>query len=297
MSVGRKVVIAVTCMAFFAFAGFCADATRPVLIPTSGFGSEELHHASHSMPMTLLGQFRTNIDAYLWLKTVEYLHGGITYRPFTEEERARGMHEHEHDMGGFAGHTCGGPTLIPPEEKDWRGIFGNLERNLKPYRPGPARHSDPQELIPWYRIQTLINPSDVNAYATCAFFLADFAKEPEQALAFLKEGLKNNPNSPVLHEAVGQLYFEKWNNYEEAIGYLRKAIAVGKQLRDREQMQDKAVADSFLFLARAYRETGELREALHTAEEGMREYPNNPLIRSIHRVIKREIQEGENRRT
>lgn len=289
----RRMAVIATCLAFVFVAGFFADRAEPALTPSEGFGSEELHHASHSMPMTLLGQFRTNLDAYLWLKTIDYLHGGITYRPFTAAERGKGMREHKHDMGGFAEHECGGPTLIPSKEKDWRAIFGDLERNLQPYRPGSARHSDPQELIPWYRVQTLINPLDVNAYATCAFFLADFAREPERALAFLKEGAENNPNSPVLHGAVGQLYFEKWQDYDKAIPCLEKAIAVGTEMHERDCMDEKAMGDAYLFLARAYRERGELDMALRTAEEGMTHFPGNALISTICRVIRRDMEGRE----
>ena len=129
--------------------------------------------------------------------------------------------------------------MIPSKEKDWRGILGDLERHLQPYRPGPARHGDPEELIPWYRIQTILNPLDINAYATCAFFLADFAKEPEKAIAFLEEGIRNNPKSPELLEAVGRLYFEKWKRYDEAIPYLERAVAAGKEISERDKKQEK----------------------------------------------------------
>lgn len=286
-----KLSIAGICVGLAVFAGGLSWKAKPALTITEGFEARDLQHASHSMPMTLLGQFRTNLDAYLWLKTVDYLHSGITYRPFTSSERAQGMREHEYDVAGFARHECGGPTLIPSKEKDWRGLFGDLERHLQPYRPGPARHGDPQELIPWYRVQTLINPHDVNAYATCAFFLADFAQEPEKALAFLQKGVENNPNSPVLYQAIGQLYFDKWKNYDEAIPYFEKAIAVGKKIQDRDESQEKAFGDAYLFLARAYREKGDLHAALRAAEEGMAECPTNNLVRVICRVVKRKLEE------
>ncbi|RJP69352.1 MAG: tetratricopeptide repeat protein [Candidatus Abyssobacteria bacterium SURF_17] len=292
MRLWKKLLVGAACIALAAFAGMLSRKVEPALATTAGFGGEELHHASHSMPMTLLGQFRTNLDAYLWLKTIDYLHNGIAYRPYTTVERTKGMREHEHDIGGFAKHPCGGPTLIPPKEKDWRGVFGELERNLQPYRPGPARHSDPQELIPWYRIQTMINPLDVNAYATCAFFLTDFAKEPEKALAFLEEGIEKNPHSPVLHQAIGQLYFDKWKRYDQAIPCFQKAIAAGKEIQVRDEAQEKAFGDAYLFLARAYRERGELDAALRTAKEGMAECATNNLIRVIYRVIKKEIDEN-----
>lgn len=291
MSLWKKILVIAVCLGLAVIAGGLAEKARPAVMITSQFSSEELRHASHSIPMTLLGQFRTNLGAYLWLKTVDYLHGGITYRPFTAAEQAEGMREDSHSMSGFAEHQCGGPTTIPSKDIDWRGILGDLERHLKPYRPGPARHGDPQDLIPWYRIQTIINPLDINAYVTCAFFLADFAKKPEKARGFLEEGIKNNPGSPVLHEALGQLFFEKWENYDKAISSLQKAIALGKEMPQRDRMQEKALGDAYLFLARAYREKGELQVAHRIAEEGVAQCPDNALIRVICRVIERELKE------
>ena len=272
-------------------AGGLASRLTPVLATPEGFGSEELHHASHTMPMSIFGQFRTNLSAYMWLKTTEYLHGGITYRPHSRAERERGMRGHKASVGGFAEHDCGGPTMIPSKESDWRGMLGDLERNLQPYRPGPARHGDPEQLIPWYRIQTIINPLDINAYVTCAFFLADFSKKSDKALAFLEEGIKNNPDSPVLHEAAGRLYFEKWKNYDEAIPYLQRAIAVGKEISDRDKKQEKAFNDAYLFLARAYRKKGDLDSALRISEQGMADCPDYNFVRIINRIIKRDIED------
>ena len=92
MSYGKKLLVVAVSLALAALAGGISNRAKPFLETTEGFGSEELHHASHSMPMTLLGQFRTNLDAYLWLKTVDYLHGGITYRPFTTSEQQKAQY-------------------------------------------------------------------------------------------------------------------------------------------------------------------------------------------------------------
>jgi len=291
MSFWQKLTIAGVCMALMTLAGMISNTAAPAVSTTEGFGSEELHRASHSMPMTLLGQFRTNLSAYLWLKTTEYLHGGITYRPFTSKERDVGMREHKASVGGFAEHDCGGPTLIPAKESDWRGIFGDIERNMQPYRPGKACHDDPQELIPWYRVQTIINPLDINAYVTCAFFLGDFSKKPRKALAFLEDGIRKNPKSPVLHQAAGQLHFEKWKAYDEAIPYLQKATSLAKEIPERDEKQEKAFGDAYYFLAQAYWKKGDLDAALRTAEQGMTDCPDNNFIRVICRVIRRDIEE------
>ncbi len=288
----RTASVAFACLIAAAFAGGLSSIAGPAIRINRQFSSEEIREANESIPMTLLGQFRTNLDAYLWLKTEDYLHSGITYRPYTETELASGKQDIEANVGGFAAHSDG-PTLIPPKEKDWRGIFGDLERNIQPYRPGPAQHGDPQELIPWYRVQTIINPRDVNAYVTCAFFLADFAGRPKEALAFLDEGIRNNPNDFEMQEAVGQLYFEKWKNCDRAIPCLEKAISLGKQLPTRDQKQETTFGNAYVFLTKAYRANGDFEAELRAAEDGVAHCPKNPLVRAAYRIAKKDI-EGKN---
>ncbi len=289
MRVWKATAIASACLALAVFAGSFSSKARPALGIHKQFSSEELREANESIPMTLLGQFRTNLDAYLWLKTADYLHGGIVYRSLSEAEYARGGREVESNVGGFAAHGDG-PTLIPPKEKDWRGIFGDLERRIQPYRPGPATHGDPQELIPWYRVQTIINPLDVNAYVTCAFFLADFARRPDEALAFLDEGINNNPNNFEMQEAIGQLYFEKWKDCDKAIPCLEKAIALGKEIRNRDEKQETVFGNAYIFLTKAYRAKGDFEAELRAAEDGVAQCPGNPLVRAAYRIAKSDVE-------
>lgn len=292
MRLRKAIVVASICLALATLAGSLASKARAALGIHRSWSSEELREANESIPMTLLGQFRTNLDAYLWLKTAEYLHGGILYRSLSEAEHAKGGREVESNVGGFAVHSDG-PTLIPSKEKDWRGIFGDLERSIQPYRHGPARHGDPQELIPWYRVQTIINPLDVNAYVTCAFFLADFARRPHEALAFLDEGINNNPNNFEMQEAIGQLYFEKWKNCDKAIPCLEKAIALGKEITNRNETQETVFGNAHVFLTKAYRAKGDFEAELRAAEDGVAHCPGNGLVRAAYRIAKRDV-EGKN---
>ena len=139
-------------------------------------------------------------------------------------------------------------------------------------------------------MQTRINPYDTAAYVNGAFFLGDLAKEPEEGLAFLLQGAVNNPESPEIHQAIGRLYYDKWKKYDEAIPHLEKAISLGKGMKYRDEAEEEAIADAYLFLARAYRDKGELELALRAAEEGVAEYPKNALVATICRVIKRDMK-------
>lgn len=262
-------------------AGYLANAVEPIV------SAENLQKTRESLPLTLLGQLRITFDDYLWLKTEDYLHFGITKGSYSSRALSKSMAEAFQTRTGRAG---GNTTRKPHEERNWRGFFAELEL----FHPAKGNHGDPRELLPWYRIQTAINPADTAAYVNGAFFLADFAKKPDEALSFLQQGAKNNPDSIEIFEAIGRLYFEKWKDYDQAIVYLKKAVALGKD-RKRNDAEEDAFEKAYLFLARAYREQGDLDAALETAEAGVGECRNPALIQVIQRVVLRDIAERQER--
>jgi hypothetical protein len=126
--------------------------------------------------------------------------------------------EHRHACGGA--HGDGGCTahdhgpgdeeapcqvLIPSADQDFRGLVGYLERQVKPYfGPGdPHTHTGGEELLPWFRVMTLSDPHYVAGYTTGAWWLS--AQQPEEALAFIEEGVRNNPGSFEARLAKGQI--------------------------------------------------------------------------------------------
>ena len=95
-----------------------------------------------------MGQLQMSVSDLMWLKTLEYLHNGIIYRMPSEHEQSQGVGAVEFTgMGAGVAHKDG-PSLIPNQDRDWRGILGEMNRNIEPWMPGHAQHSDPQELIP-----------------------------------------------------------------------------------------------------------------------------------------------------
>ena len=78
------------------------------------------------------------------------------------------------------------------------------------------------EILPLFRMVTLLDPHFIQAYDTGAFNLVVDLKKVDEGLAFLREGIRNNPDSFELNWEYGFLmYYEK--KYEEALPYLLKA--------------------------------------------------------------------------
>ncbi len=266
-------------------AGFISKAIEPAVAYEGGIVTEG-SDADRFTGMSLFGQLRISFGRYLWLRTEDYLHFGITNNAYTHEkfEKKMSMDFVRSLSGGRSGDVA-----AHSEERDWRGIFKNFDF-IKPIK---GYHGDPSQLLPWYRAQTAINPLDTGAYVNGAFFLADFNDKSEEALEFLLEGAKNNPNSPEVHGAIGRLYIEKWKKYDEAIPHLEKAVAAGFSMRDRTGTQERAVGNAYVFLVIAYRKKGDLDSALRVAEQGLVDCPDYALVRTSHRLVKRDIARKE----
>jgi len=286
MGLRKTSLAALSFLACAALAGYLSFILGPVVGTSNLYGKEGRQESGESLSLTLMGQFRMLVGNYFWLRTDDYTHFGILYNSYTHVKAENGLIEDF--LTGMLGGTDqdGEINDIPPEERDWRGIFKYFDY----IRPVKGIHGDPRELLPWYRMQTKINPHDTAAYVNGAFFLGDLAKKPEEGLAFLIQGAENNPDSPEIHQAIGRLYYDKWKKYDEAIPHLEKAISFGKKMQDRDEAEKEAIADAYLFLARTYRDKGELERALHVAEEGLAEYPEHALVATIHRVIKNDMK-------
>lgn len=176
----------------------------------------------------MLGEIRASMADIMFIKTERYLDSGIAYAPHAEkelmsitsstdsmdmaDEHAHGHEDHAHDS------HAGTPTIIPPPNEDRRGIIGELQRRVKPWRDPslPHEHTDGTELLPWYRLMTLSDPHNVRAYAIGSWWLK--RHNPPEAIRFAKEGIQNNPQAFELPLMLAKIQFQNARKTEEASG-------------------------------------------------------------------------------
>jgi len=174
----------------------------------------------------LLGQFRTSASDVLFLKTENYLHSGVEYvphhiddrKPKSLQEEQSGIAEHQSEVPSVFRDERGNEiieeepmhagveTVIRSPENDFRGWIGSLHRHVKPWRdPSLAHiHTTGTELLPWFRVITLQDPSYVRAYATGVYWLMQ--KDSAAAIEYAREAVRNNPNSFQSHLTLGEAY-------------------------------------------------------------------------------------------
>jgi len=300
---------------------------------------EALERRNRNAFAQILGELRLGAADIMFVKTERYLHGGVAYRPHLDAgalaregvararptggaDRPSAGEEPDSDVSGALAALVGPmapatpsagleleeteadheavETIIRSAESDFRGFIGNLEREIKPWRPKELPHqlSPGRELLPWVRLMTLANPGFVRAYRTGAWWLSSVG-HPDQALAFLDEGIAKNQDHPELF----QLYLSKVqvllglalrgeaDRLEPALAAVRAGIAQGLKARPADGVSPPGAAkapwsedheEDLAFLLRfeplILERLGRTEAARRAAEAGLVVLPDDPVL-------------------
>jgi tetratricopeptide (TPR) repeat protein len=88
--------------------------------------------------------------------------------------------------------------------KDWIERFG---RHFRIVEHTHLEHRQEREILPWLRLAADMDPQMIETYTVGAYFLCQHLNRPQEAEAFLREGLRNNPGSYEILFGLGRLYY------------------------------------------------------------------------------------------
>src|ERR1039458_4441227 len=97
--------------------------------------------------------------------------------------------------------------------KDWIDRFG---RHFRITEHTHLEHNNEREILPWLRLAAEMDPQKIETYTVGSFFMRQHLNRPREAEAFLREGLRNNPNSYEILFELGQLYDENDHDTDRA---------------------------------------------------------------------------------
>jgi tetratricopeptide (TPR) repeat protein len=206
-----------------------------------------------------LGESRAILSNLSILQADLYLHGGVGH--FTEEhkeglaigQREEGVHEEED--------ACE-HKKSPGKVNPFNILFRISEE--KDITEHIHLHGDQtKELIPWFYFSAKIDPHNVLAYTLGSYWLAAKMNKVEEGFVFLKEGLRNNPDSWEINAELGRMYFTYTGDHEAALRYLYRARTL-IQDATHDKFQERYV---LFYLALSYEELGLKEEALKTYRE------------------------------
>lgn len=276
-----EVVTLVLCAAGLGLNSQLATRARPDLAAPTAMNRTQQEKLEQVASASLFGQFRSNISDFLWLKVDKYLHSGVDMRGLTKEEKERDSAERVRNGKTEAGHRehTDETTIVPTARTDWRGVLGNVERDIKPFSDmGAHAHRDPQEALPLFRLMTWSNPKFVQGYTTGAVMMARDKKARQEALDFLAEGERKNPDSVEIQATFAFLLMKgESKRYAEAAVHAEKGLANIK-LKDIKTLSEDEVAawqDCIRWRVLAYRDSQQHQKAIHAAREGLAQFPGD----------------------
>ena len=120
--------------------------------------------------------------------------------------------------------------------KDWIDRFG---RHFRVTEHTHLEHSNEREILPWLRLAADMDPQKIETYTVGSFFMREHLNQPQEAEAFLREGLRNNPNSYEILFELGRLYYDNYHDPDRARNVWQLALHSWLQQDPKDQKENK----------------------------------------------------------
>jgi len=205
----------------------------------------------------ILGEARRILSISAYINADVYYHGGV-YKIDTTEcdhvghdaEHVEGECEHEVHVKGAK------ETKIPK----WNILpFIGEKINI-----GEHRHlygEEEKELLPWYNYAAKLDPYNVDAYVLGGYTVGRGLGRTKEAIKFLNEGLRHNPDSWEIYGELGWVYYTNKKDPKKTLEYLHKA----EERLTEENSNKYDRREIYILMAECYKKLGniEMKTKLH----------------------------------
>jgi tetratricopeptide (TPR) repeat protein len=192
----------------------------------------------------------------------------------TRREGSAEAEEHEKAMN----------FLGPPA--DWIERFG---RHFFITEHTHLEGGNEREILPWLKLSAELDPQRVDTYTVAAYWLRDLGKVTE-AEQFLREGLRNNPNSYELLFELGRLYLENYHDLVRARNVWELAL---RRWRDQEATKKEPDLIGFhqivIYLARLEERAGNFSRAIECLEMAVKVSPSPDVLQEQIAELKQKL--------
>jgi tetratricopeptide (TPR) repeat protein len=180
-------------------------------------------------------------------------------RHLTAKEGEPAAEEHEKQMN----------FLGPP--RDWIERFG---RHFAITEHTHLQGNNEREILPWLKLSSELDPQKIETYTVAAYWLLDLGKVKE-AEAFLREGMRNNPDSYDILFSLGRLYYENKHDPSRARNVWELGLRKWAEQEAAEKKPDLLVLDQIAVnLAHLEEKQGNLARAIGLLELSQKGSPN-----------------------
>ena len=145
--------------------------------------------------------------------------------------------------------------------KDWIDAFG---RHFRITQHNHLEQGTEREILPWLRLAADLDPQKIETYTVGAFFLRDHMGRTQEAEAFLREGLRNNPDRCEILFELGRLYHDGLHDNVRARNVWELGVKKFLARSEAERKEEKLVLDELaVSLARLEDEAGNYGQAIN----------------------------------
>lgn len=232
----------------------------------TGLAPHAEHWSQHAKSDNLLGMMfgdaRKLFANQFFTMADVYFHSGYYPSVFDQNARqekeiisaSRGQKETEEDekKEDFFG-----------KPKDWIDSFG---RHFKITQHTHLENHNEREILPWLRLAADLDPQKIETYTVGAFFLREHLARTNEAEAFLREGLRNNPGNPDLLFELGRIYEATLPEPERARNVwelgVRKVLELNPKTDEEKQDQKQTFDKLVVHLAHLEEGAGRFAESI-----------------------------------
>jgi tetratricopeptide (TPR) repeat protein len=215
-----------------------------------------------------------------------YFHSG--YYPSIFDLREEGTKE---IVAESHGHTDSAEDELKEDflgrPKDWIDRFG---RHFHITQHLHLEHGDEREILPWLRLAADMDPQKIETYTVGSFFMREHLNQPREAEAFLREGLRNNPDSYEILFELGRLYNENYHDTDRARNVWQLALRRWMQQDSALQKENQLGLDEITVnLAHLEEGAGNYEDAVRWFQAAQKASPTPDALQQQIEEIKKKM--------
>jgi len=220
----------------------------------------------------MFGGLRGLLADWAFMKGESYLHGGLpiqnivkegaqclqiemAQRKEIEEHKTVEEHAHEHE--------------VDEHKVEETSLFSRIFYHTKVIEHTHISYAEEKEILPWFYLQVRFNPRDIQGWTLGGYWLRRLGKYDE-AMKFLEEGEKKNPDSAQIKALIGYVFFLE-RKYPEALKKLEESRKLWQEgepvnvVRDDYSGSERGLA--YTLLAEIYKFRCEYKKAIEIYRE------------------------------
>ena len=180
----------------------------------------------------------------------------------------------------------------------YKGIFYPWAEAIQPTGHVHPRDREINEILPWLRVATALDPHNVDAFLNAAYWISGQGGRSDLGEAIFLEAQRYNPDDYRIFQEKG-LYYVREKKDHQATHALDRAIQLWPSRQDPDDEQTRLdLAQILTIRAFLYEIAGEKEQALGLFKQASSMFPNNQgLAKRVEMLEKGEGSEAAARKT